>query len=43
MRNDIDDLLFRLQAEKGLKLTLAQMDAIIEASLRIARNRTQDV
>ena len=43
MRNDIDDFLFRLQEEKGVELTLAQMDAIIETSLRIARNRTQDV
>ncbi len=43
MRNDIDDFLFALQDEKGIKLTLAQMDAIIETSLRIARNRTNDV
>jgi len=43
MRNDIDDFLFSLQQEKGLTLTLDQMDAIIEASLRIARNREQDV
>lgn len=43
MRNDLDDFLFELQKEKGLRLTLAQMDAIIESSLRIARNRTQDV
>lgn len=43
MRNDLDDFLFALQDEKGIKLTLPQMDAIIESALRIARNRTQDV
>ncbi|MEI6351307.1 MAG: type I restriction endonuclease subunit R [Verrucomicrobiota bacterium] len=43
MRNDIDDFLFRLQAEKGIELTLSQMDAIIESALKIARNRTNDV
>jgi type I restriction enzyme R subunit len=43
MRNDLDDFLFALQDEKGIKLTLAQMDAIIESTLRIARNRTNDV
>jgi type I restriction enzyme R subunit len=42
MRNDLDDLLFNLQQEKGVTLSLTQMDAIIEAILRIARNR-QDV
>jgi type I restriction enzyme R subunit len=42
MRNDLDDLLFGLQNEKGMSLSLAQMDAIIETILRIARNR-QDV
>lgn len=39
MRNDLDDLLFNLQHEKGMTLSLTQMDAIIEAILRIARNR----
>lgn len=43
MRNDIDDFLYQLQATKGFQLTHAQMDAIIETSLRIARNRPQDV
>lgn len=43
MRNDIDDFLYRLQDERGFKLTLTQMDTIVETSLRIARNRTQDV
>ncbi|MBI4625292.1 MAG: type I restriction endonuclease subunit R, partial [Verrucomicrobia bacterium] len=42
MRNELDDLLFNLQREKGLKLSFPQMDAIIESILRIARNR-QDV
>jgi type I restriction enzyme R subunit len=42
MRNDLDDLLFGLQNEKGVQLSFAQMDAIIESILRIARNR-QDV
>jgi type I restriction enzyme R subunit len=40
MRNDLDDLLFSLQREKGVKLTYEQMDAIIESILRIARNRS---
>ena len=43
MRNDLDDFLFALQEEKGIKLTLTQMDAVIESALRIARNRTNDV
>jgi len=43
MRNDLDDFLFALQDEKKISLTLAQMDAIIEAALRIARNRINDV
>ena len=40
MRNDLDDLLFALQRDKGVKLTFDQMDAIIESILRIARNRS---
>jgi len=40
MRNDLDDLLFSLQRTKGMKLTFEQMDAILEAILRIARNRS---
>jgi type I restriction enzyme R subunit len=43
MRNDLDDFLFALQDEKGIKISLAQMDAIIESAIRIARNRTTDV
>jgi type I restriction enzyme, R subunit len=42
MRNDLDDLLFNLQHENGIRFSLTQMDAIIESILRIARNR-QDV
>lgn len=40
MRNDLDDLLFSLQRSKGVTLTFEQMDAILEAILRIARNRS---
>lgn len=40
MRNDLDDLLFSLQRTKGISLTFEQMDAILEAVLRIARNRS---
>jgi len=40
MRNDLDDLLFSLQRTKGMKLTFEQMDAILDAILRIARNRS---
>ncbi len=42
MRNDFDDLLFRLQQEKGGNMSYTQMDTIIESILRITRNR-QDV
>lgn len=40
MRNDLDDLLFGLQTNKGLELSFEQMDAILESILRIARNRS---
>lgn len=40
MRNDLDDLLFNLQRDRGVKLTLEQMDAVIEGIIRIARNRS---
>lgn len=43
MRNDLDDFLYALQKEKGIKLSFAQMDAIIEAVIRIAIHRTEDV
>jgi type I restriction enzyme R subunit len=40
MRNDLDDLLFSLQRTKNLSIGFDQMDAILEASIRIARNRS---
>jgi type I restriction enzyme R subunit len=40
MRNDLDDLLFALQTQRGERLSYAQMDSIIESILRIARNRS---
>ena len=43
MRNALDDFLFDLQKQRGIALTYDQMDAIIEAVLSIARNRTDDV
>lgn len=43
MRNDLDDFLFDLQKEKGFTLSYAQMDAVIEAVIRIALHRTDDV
>lgn len=43
MRNDLDDFLFDLQKQKGITLNYAQMDAILEAVLRIAIHRTDDV
>jgi type I restriction enzyme R subunit len=43
MRNELDDFLFALQKEKGIKLSYAQMDAIIESVIRIAIHRTEDV
>jgi type I restriction enzyme R subunit len=43
MRNDLDDFLFGLQKDKGLTLSYAQMDAIIEAMIRIAMHRIDDV
>jgi type I restriction enzyme R subunit len=39
MRNAIDDLLYDLKSEKGLALSADDMDAIIERSLDIAKNR----
>ncbi|MBL9153303.1 MAG: type I restriction endonuclease subunit R [Verrucomicrobiales bacterium] len=43
MRNDLDDFLFALQRQRGVTLSFAQMDAIIEAAIRIAIHRTDDV
>jgi len=40
MRNDLDDLLFKLQRDKGVNLSFEQMDAILDGILRIARNRS---
>jgi type I restriction enzyme R subunit len=43
MKNDLDDFLYALQKQKGIKLSFAQMDAIIESVIRIAIHRTDDV
>jgi len=43
MRNELDDFLFDLQKEKGFALSFAEMDAIIDAAIRIAMHRTDDV
>jgi len=43
MRNDLDDFLFDLQRQKEITLSYAQMDAIIEAVIRVAMHRTEDV
>ncbi len=43
MRNELDDFLFDLQKKKGIALNFDQMDAIIEAAIRIAIHRTSDV
>ena len=43
MRNDLDDFLFGLQKDSGLTLSYEQMDAIIEAMIRIAMHRINDV
>ena len=43
MRNDLDDFLFNLQVKKGVAMSYEQMDAIIEAVIRIAIHRTDDV
>jgi hypothetical protein len=43
MRNDLDDLLFRPAAgERRFTLSYAQMDAIIEAVIRIAMHTQPD-
>ncbi len=39
MRNAIDDLLYEARAEKGVPLTVQDMDLIIERALEIAKNR----
>jgi type I restriction enzyme R subunit len=43
MRNDLDDFLFSLQAQKGISISFDQMDGIIEAAISIALHRTGDV
>ncbi|MFT3991725.1 MAG: type I restriction endonuclease subunit R [Luteolibacter sp.] len=43
MRNDLDDFLFSLQAQKGITISYDQMDAVIEAAIGIAIHRTNDV
>jgi type I restriction enzyme R subunit len=43
MRNDLDDFLYDLQIQKGLQISFDQMDAIIEAVIRIAIHRSDDI
>lgn len=43
MRNDLDDFLFTLQTQKGVVMSYDQMDAIIEAVIRIAIHRIDDI
>jgi type I restriction enzyme R subunit len=43
MRNDLDDFLFDLQVKQGIQIGFAQIDSIIEAVIRIAIHRTDDV
>jgi type I restriction enzyme R subunit len=43
MRNDLDDFLYDLQTKKGVQLSFEQMDAIIEAVIRIAIHRSDDI
>jgi type I restriction enzyme, R subunit len=43
MRNDLDDFLFTLQTQKGVVMSYDQMDVIIEAAIKIAIHRTDDV
>jgi type I restriction enzyme R subunit len=43
MRNDLDDFLYTLQKQKGVQLSFDQMDAIIEAVIRIAIHRNDDI
>jgi type I restriction enzyme R subunit len=43
MRNDLDDFLFDLQTKKGIQINYDQMDAIVEAMIRIAIHRFDDV
>jgi len=43
MKNDLDDYLYALQQQHRLSLNFTQMDAIIDAVLRIARHRPDDL
>ncbi len=43
MRNDLDDFLYELQTKRGVDLSFDQMDAIVEAMIRIAIHRSDDV
>ncbi len=43
MRNDLDDFLYDLQTKKGVQISFDQMDAIVEAMIRIAIHRSDDV
>ncbi len=43
MRNALDDYLYDLQKAQGIELSFEQMDAIIEAVIRIAIHRTDDI
>ena len=43
MKNDLDDFLYALQQQHRLSLNFTQMDAIIDAVLRIARHRPDDL
>lgn len=43
MRNDLDDFLYDLQTKKGVQISFDQMDAIVEAMIRISIHRSDDV
>ena len=43
MRNDLDDFLYDLQAREAVQLGIEQMDAILEAVIRIAIHRSDDI
>jgi hypothetical protein len=43
IRNDLDDFLYDLQTKKGVQISFDQMDAIIEAVIRIAIHRSDDI
>ena len=43
MRNDLDDFLFKIQKEKQIPMSYEQMDAILDAVIAIAIQRSEDV